>query len=151
MIPLNEDDQIKFNEKRYTYVILNKDNSQKEFPHLNISQKLSIKITEVDADGEEEGSYEEEYTNVWDLVITTKDYLGPSVIMKSFKECWEALGMQGQRDGTLSELNQTFQLPFKSMQLAVKGVNDFFGSMTICENSNKVDVTQKFHTLLMSG
>jgi len=71
--------------------------------------------------------------------------------MKSFKECWEALGMQGQRDGTLAELNQTFQLPFKSMQLAVKGVNDFFGSMTICENSNKVDVTQKFHTLLMSG
>jgi len=37
MIPLNEDDQIKFNEKRYTYIILNKDNSQKEFPHLNIS------------------------------------------------------------------------------------------------------------------
>jgi coatomer subunit gamma len=106
MIPLNEDDQIKFNEKRYSYVVLNKDNAQKEFPHINIAQKLTFKITEIDVDTEEDlGSYEEEYTNVWDLIITTKDYLGPSVIMKSFKECWEALGMQGQRDGTLAELN----------------------------------------------
>lgn len=101
-----------------------------------------MKITEIDVDTEEDmGSYEEEYTNVWDVALTTKDYLGPSVIMKSFKECWEALGMQGQRDGTLAELSQTFQLPFKSMQLAVQGVTNFMGSMTVCENSHKVDVT----------
>ena len=94
MIPLHEEDTIHFNEKRYSYVILNKDNSQKEFPHITISQKLTFKITEIDIETEDElGSYDEEYANVWDLLISTKDYLGPSPIIKPFKECWEALGM----------------------------------------------------------
>lgn len=37
------------------------------------------------------------------------------------------------------------------MQLAVTGVINFFGSMSVCEQSQKVDVTQKVHNLFLSG
>ena len=36
------------------------------------------------------------------------------------------------------------------MQDAVQGVNKFFG-MSACENTDKVNVTEKVHNLLMSG
>lgn len=37
------------------------------------------------------------------------------------------------------------------MQLAVQGVIDFFGNMSVCDGSSKVNVTEKVHTLLLSG
>jgi coatomer protein complex subunit gamma len=68
-----------------------------------------------------------------------------------FKDHWDNLGAQGQRDGNLSELSQTFQLPFKSMNVAVNGVIQFFSTMSVCDGSNKINVTEKVHTLLLSG
>ena len=61
------------------------------------------------------------------------------------------MGAQGNREGNLSDLTQTFQLPFKSMNPAVNGVIAFFGNMSICENSNKINVTEKVHTVILSG
>ena len=46
---------------------------------------------------------------------------------------------------------QTFQLPFKQMNQAVAGIIKFFGTMSTCEGSQKINVTDKVHTLLMSG
>lgn len=104
MVPLHEEDQIKFNDKKFAYVILNKAEGQNEFPHITISQKLTFKITEIDVDTEEElGNYEEEYDNIQDLVLSTKDYINSSNITRSFKESWESLGTQGQREGNLAE------------------------------------------------
>ena len=37
------------------------------------------------------------------------------------------------------------------MQQAVGGVSAFFGSMSVCEGTNKVNVTEKVHNLLLSG
>ena len=37
------------------------------------------------------------------------------------------------------------------MQQAVTGVISFFGNMSVCEGSHKVDVTQKIHDLFLSG
>ena len=68
-----------------------------------------------------------------------------------FKDAWENLGAQGNREGNLSELTQTFQLPFKSMNPAVNGVIAFFGSMSICDGTNKINVTEKVHIILLSG
>jgi len=152
IVPLHEEDQIKYNEKRFAYIILSKADGKYEFPHITISQKMTFKITEIDVDTEEElGSYDEEYENVFDLLLSTKDYISAQPIGKSFKESWEALGAQGQREDNLAEKSQTYQLPFKSMQLAVTGVINFFGGMSVCEQSQKVDVTQKVHNLFLSG
>ena len=51
----------------------------------------------------------------------------------------------------MAEKVQTFQLPFKSMNLAVSGVIQFFGTMSVCEGTSKVNVTEKVHTIFMSG
>lgn len=119
MIPLHEEEQIKYNEKKYAYVIMNSQDCSSPYPHLKISQKMTCMISEVDvASGEELGSYDEEYTAINDLTIATKDYIRAMAI-GSFKDEWERFAAQGQREGNLSEMAQTFQLPFKSMQLAV--------------------------------
>ena len=80
-VPLNEEDQIKYNEKRYVYVILDKSACTTTYPSLKISQKLTMKITEIDVESQDEfGSYEEEYAQLSDLIISTKDYLKSMVI-----------------------------------------------------------------------
>lgn len=80
-VPLNEEDQIKYNEKRYVYVILDKSGATITYPSLKISQKLTMKITEIDVETEDDlGSYEEEYAQLQDLVLSTKDYLKSMVI-----------------------------------------------------------------------
>lgn len=63
-----------------------------------------------------------------------------------FKDAWETIGS----DPNLSEVVQTFQVPFKTMEEAVNGVIKFFG-MGVCEGTEKVNVTEKVHNLLMSG
>jgi len=64
-VPLNEDDQIKYNERRYVYVILDKSASTAVYPSLKISQKLTMKITEIDVESQDDlGSYEEEYSQL---------------------------------------------------------------------------------------
>lgn len=152
-VPLNEDDQIKYNERRYVYVILDKSQATVTYPSLKISQKLTMKITEIDVESQEEfGSYEEEYSQLQDLVISTKDYVKSMVIPNGqYKDSWDTLGAQGQRDGTLSDMNQNFQLQFKTMNAAVDGVTKFFGNMSACEGTTKINVTDKVHNLLLSG
>ena len=152
-IPLHEDDQIKFNEKRYAYLILSTDASSTPYPSVKIAQKLTFKITEIDVESQDElGEYDEEYTQLQDLTVSTKDYLKAMVIPTgSYMNQWENLGAQGQRDGNLSELTQTFQLPFKSMNVAVNGVIQFFGNMSVCDKTNKINVTEKVHNLFLRG
>ena len=153
MIPLNEDDQIKFNEKRFAYVVLSLAESTCQYPAITISQKMTFMVTEIDVESQDElGSYEEEYDTIGDLTLGTKDYIRSLEIPKGqFKDSWEQLGALGQREGTLAEKVQTFQLPFKSMNTAVDGIIKMFGSMSVCEGSAKVNVTENVHTLYMSG
>jgi coatomer protein complex subunit gamma len=37
------------------------------------------------------------------------------------------------------------------MNAAVSGVTKFFGNMTVCEGTTKINVTDKVHNLLLSG
>lgn len=59
---------------------------------------------------------------------------------------WEAVG----KDIKASEVIQTFQIPFKTMDEAVTGVVKFFG-MSVAEGSDKINVTEKVHNLVLSG
>lgn len=96
-VPLNEDDQIKYNERRYAYVILDKTGCTSEYPSLKISQKLTMQITEIDVESQDDlGSYDEEYTTLQDLTISTKDYLKSMVVPQGqYKDFWDTLGAQG--------------------------------------------------------
>lgn len=134
-------------------MILNNADCETPYPSLTVEQKLAFTITEIDVETEDDlGSYEEEYTELQPLALATKDYLSSLAIPQGqFKESWEQLGAQGQRDGSLSDLTQTFQLPYKQMTAAVGGVSKFFGSMSVCDGSNKINVTEKVHNLLLSG
>ena len=65
MIPFHEEEQIKFNDKKFAYIVLSLENTSSAYPHLTISQKLNFTITEIDIDSQDElGSYDEEYTSV---------------------------------------------------------------------------------------
>jgi coatomer protein complex subunit gamma len=50
----------------------------------------------------------------------------------------------------VADASQTFQVPFKTMEAAVQGVVKFMG-MTVCEQSDIINVTEKMHLLLLSG
>lgn len=110
-------------------------------------------MTEIDVETQDElGSYEEEYESIQDTEISLKDYIRPMAIPTGqFKDQWEQMGARGQREDNLAEMAQTFQLPFKTMNAAVGGTIKFFGNMSVCEGSDKVNVTEKVHTLLLSG
>lgn len=75
VVHLDASDSIKYNEKKYVYAVLTKQDCEHPFPQGKISQKLAIKITEIDVDSKDElGSYEEDYS-LEPMHILVKDYL----------------------------------------------------------------------------
>jgi hypothetical protein len=50
MVPLHEEDQIKFDQHRCAYVILDSSQTSAGYPDLKVAQKLLFKITEIDTD-----------------------------------------------------------------------------------------------------
>jgi hypothetical protein len=63
-------------EKRFAYIILSRDSNITQYPHLKISQKLTFLITEIDVESKDElGEYDEEFTAIQDVIISTKDYI----------------------------------------------------------------------------
>lgn len=79
LVHLKDSDSIKFNEKKYLYAILTKQDCEHPFPQAKITQKLQLTITEIDVDSKDElGSYEEDY-DLEAMHILVKDYLAPAV------------------------------------------------------------------------
>lgn len=92
------------------------------------------------------GSYEEEYP-LDEVQVAVRDYITSFALGQGqFKNGWDAIGA----DAKASEASQAFQVPFKTMDLAVNGVAKVLG-MAICEGTDKVNVTEKVHNLLLSG
>ena len=104
-------------------------------------------ITEIDVETEDEvGSYEEDY-DLNEVSVAIRDYIKADLIPTGqFKDFWETIGKHERG----SEVTQTYQLPFKNLEEAVEGITKNFG-MSVCDGSNKVNVTEKAHNLLMSG
>ena len=59
---------------------------------------------------------------------------------------WDAIGA----DPKLQETTNNFQIAFKSMESAVQGVIKFLG-MAVCDQTDRINVTEKVHNLLMAG
>lgn len=74
-VALKDGDTIKYGETKYLYGIFTKQNCEHPFPLAKVQQKLSMKITEIDIDSQDElGSYDEEY-KLDEVTIAVKDYI----------------------------------------------------------------------------
>jgi len=106
----------------------------------------NLKFTVKDCDpatGEpdSEDGYDDDY-QLEDIDVTVADNV--SRVMKgNFGAAWEEIGAD-------YELEDTFQLPFKTMDEAVKNIVTYLG-MQPCERSDKVPEGKSSHTLLLSG
>jgi coatomer protein complex subunit gamma len=106
----------------------------------------NLKFTVKDCDpttGEPDSDegYDDDY-QLEDIDVTVADNV--SRVMKgNFGAAWEELGAD-------YELEDTFQLPFKTMDEAVKNIVTYLG-LQPCERSDKVPEGKSSHTLLLSG
>merc|ERR1711971_707490 len=110
------------------------------------SLAANLKFTVKDCDpatGEPDSDdgYDDEY-QLEDIDVTVADHV--SRVMKgNFGAAWEEIGEE-------FELEDTFQLPFKTMEEAVKNIVTYLG-LQPCERSDKVPEGRSSHTLLLSG
>merc|ERR1740131_892710 len=110
------------------------------------SMTAALKFTVKDCDpatGEPDSDegYDDEYP-LEDLDISVADYV-QRVMKGNFGAAWEELGQE-------NELEDTFSLPFKTLEEAVKNIVIYLG-LQPCERSDKVPEGKSSHTLLLSG
>ena len=86
-------------------------------------------------------SYDDDY-QLEDIEIAVADYV-QRVMKGNFGAAWEELGEE-------NELEDTFSLPFKTLEEAVKNIVVYLG-LQPCERSDKVPGGKSSHTLLLSG
>eukprot|EP00092_Neocalanus_flemingeri_P023318 GFUD01025282.1.p1 GENE.GFUD01025282.1~~GFUD01025282.1.p1 ORF type:complete len:881 (-),score=286.45 GFUD01025282.1:147-2789(-) len=106
----------------------------------------NLKFTVKDCDpstGEPDSDegYDDEY-QLEDIEIAVADYV-QRVMKGNFAAAWEELGQE-------HELEDTFSLPFKTLEEAVKNIVVYLG-LQPCERSDKVPEGKSSHTLLLSG
>jgi len=106
----------------------------------------TLKFTVKDCDpatGEPDSDegYDDEY-QLEDLDLAVSDYV-QRVMKGNFAGAWEEIGPAG-------ELEDTYSLPFKSLEEAVKNLVVHLG-LQACERSDKVPEGKSSHTLLLSG
>ena len=85
--------------------------------------------------------YDDEY-QLEDLDISVADYV-QRVMKGNFGAAWEELGEE-------NELEDTYVLPFNTLDEAVKNIVTYLG-LQPCERSDKVPEGKSSHTLLLSG
>ncbi|CAD8045387.1 unnamed protein product [Paramecium sonneborni] len=86
-------------------------------------------------------SYQDEYQTE-DFMITYSDFFLPIQWFKKFQNEWESLKQQ--------EMSATYQLDYKNTDIAIKELVKHFG-FQVCDNSDQIQIQNKFHTLLLSG
>eukprot|EP00090_Calanus_glacialis_P024290 TRINITY_DN3771_c0_g1_i1.p1 TRINITY_DN3771_c0_g1~~TRINITY_DN3771_c0_g1_i1.p1 ORF type:complete len:881 (-),score=314.94 TRINITY_DN3771_c0_g1_i1:145-2787(-) len=106
----------------------------------------NLKFTVKDCDpntGEPDSDegYDDEY-QLEDIEVAVADYV-QRVMKGNFGAAWEELGQE-------NELEDTFSLPFKTLEEAVKNIVVYLG-LQPCERSDKVPEGKSSHTLLLSG
>ena len=86
-------DSIRYGDKKFVYLILDRQQCQEPYPTAKIQQALNYTITEIDVDTEEEvGSYEDDY-ELDEAEIAIRDYIRADLIPTGqFKDFWENIG-----------------------------------------------------------
>jgi hypothetical protein len=90
---LADGDSIKYADQKFVYLIINRTGANSDYPLAKIQQSLSLTITEIDVDTEEEiGSYEEDYA-LDTVSLAVRDYVKADVIPTGqFKTFWDKIG-----------------------------------------------------------
>jgi len=106
----------------------------------------NLKFTVKDCDpntGEPDSDegYDDDY-QLEDIEVAVGDYV-QRVMKGNFAAAWEELGQE-------NEMEDTFSLPFKTLEEAVKNIVVYLG-LQPCERSDKVPDGKSSHTLLLSG
>jgi len=106
----------------------------------------NLKFTVKDCDpntGEPDSDegYDDDY-QLEDIEISVADYV-QRVMKGNFGAAWDELGPE-------NELEDTYSLPFKTLEEAVKNIVSYLG-LQPCERSDKVPEGKSSHTLLLSG
>jgi len=80
VISLPSGDSIKVADQKFVYLILDRSRASSAYPQAKIKQALSMTITEIDVDTEEEvGSYEEDY-DLNEVSVAIRDYIKADLI-----------------------------------------------------------------------
>jgi len=135
--------QMQYNVSSTIYTVLT---VPEDLTELVTSSAATLKFTVKDCDpatGEPDSDegYDDEY-QLEDLDITVADYV-QRVMKGNFGSAWEELG-----EG--NELEDTYSLPFRTLDEAVKNIVMYLG-LQPCERSDKVPEGKSSHTLLLSG
>jgi len=104
--------------------------------------KFTVKDCDpVTGEPDSEDGYDDEY-QLEDIDVTVADHVA-RVMKGNFGAAWEEIGAE-------HEMEDTFQLPFKTLEEAVKNMVTYLG-LQPCERSDKVAEGRSSHTLLLSG
>ncbi len=135
-------ESIKYGDTGSCFVVLERDVSVGVGP-ATFECELHFTIVNVDpTTGEEEGDgFEEEYA-IEALEISTSDFMA-KVNLGDFRRGWEGLGND-------CEVLEKFALQFKTLDLAVSAVVDFFG-MVPADGTDTVKSQSKPHMLHLMG
>jgi len=104
--------------------------------------KFTVKDCDpVTGEPDSEDGYDDEY-QLEDIDVTVADHVA-RVMKGNFGAAWEEIGAE-------HEMEDTFQLPFKTLEEAVKNMVTYLG-LQPSERSDKVAEGRSSHTLLLSG
>jgi len=135
--------RLEYNVGGTIYVVLT---TPEEISECVATISATLKFTVKDCDpttGEPDSDegYSDDY-QLEDIDISVSDYV-QRVMKGNFGPAWEELGEE-------NELSDTFSLPMKTLDEAVKNIVLFLG-LQACERSDKVPEGKSSHTLLLSG
>ena len=138
--------QLSSEETKYPILAITNEDITKRFIAEQFNFKLTFEVTEVDEDGNEEDSYEDEYP-LDKVKVSVKDYIGKQALPQGqFMNAWEMI----KKNENCTEKMETFQISFSTMKDAVEGVINFF-SMSVCEDSDKITEGAKMHNIFLAG
>ena len=138
--------QISSADTEFPIIVIQPKDSSRKFITGEFKFKLTFTVVEVDDEGNEEGSYEDEYS-LDKVKINVSDYVGKQELPNGqFMSAWEMIKQNEQS----VERMETFQIKFNTMKDAVSGVIDFFG-MSVSEGSENVEESSKVHSIFLAG
>jgi len=135
--------RLEYNVGGTIYVVLSMPEEHSECV-ATIAANLKFTVKDCDpATGEPDSDegYDDEY-QLEDIEVTVADHV-QRVMKGNFAAAWEEIGAE-------NELEDTFSLPFKTIDEAVKNIVTYLG-LQPCERSDKVTEGRSSHSLLLSG
>jgi len=139
--------EIRANDNSNCYLIIAKNPEFKILAFNSGDCFMKFKVREVGPDGKPRGAeYDDEY-QLEEFSVGVNDYIQPAALPvdKKFEKYWQELTQAGA-----IQQDSSYQLSYKTLDSSIKSLVKHFG-MTVCENSDSININNKYHSLLLSG